>query len=52
MLNKDNNPEILFETFIQALRENSRIDRIFDIYNQGEPNKSIILFTKLIKPEN
>jgi hypothetical protein len=43
ILDKDNNPRIPFESFIQSLKENSNVDKIFDIYNLGEPNTNHIL---------
>jgi tetratricopeptide (TPR) repeat protein len=49
ILDGDNNPRIPFEAFMQYLQRNSKLDRIFDIYNQGEPNTNHILFAKLIK---
>ena len=49
ILDKDNNPKIPFEAFMEALQENSKADKIFDIYDQGEPNTNHILLAKLIK---
>lgn len=49
ILDKDNYPRVPFEVFMQYLQENSNLERIFDIYNQGEPNTNHILFAKLIK---
>ena len=38
-----------FEDFLQSIQENSIIDELLNIYNQGEPNTNHILLAKLIK---
>ena len=49
ILDKDKNPKIPFELFIETLQENSRADEIFNIYDQGKPNTNHIFLAKLIK---
>jgi len=49
ILDKDNNPKIPFEAFMECLRENSKVDKIYDIYACGEPNTNHILLAKLAK---
>jgi hypothetical protein len=49
MFGSGKNSEIPVKAFIQTLKEDNMIARILDVYNQGEPNNSIILFTKLMK---
>jgi tetratricopeptide (TPR) repeat protein len=41
--------DLPFESFIETLRENSNADKIFDIFNLGEPNITHILLAKLAK---
>lgn len=49
ILNQENCTKIPFEAFMEVLQENSSMERIFDIYNQGEPNTNHILLANLIK---
>jgi tetratricopeptide (TPR) repeat protein len=49
ILNQENSTKIPFEAFMEILQENSTMERIFDIYNQGEPNTNHILLANLIK---
>jgi len=43
------NSNLPFEAFIETLRENSSVDRIFDIFDIGEPNTNHFLLAKLAK---
>lgn len=49
ILDENNNSRIPFEAFMQGLQEGSKLDKIFDIYDQGEPNTNHLLLAKLIK---
>jgi tetratricopeptide (TPR) repeat protein len=51
ILNQENSTKIPFEAFMEVLQENSTMERIFDIYGQGEPNTNHILLANLIKEE-
>jgi tetratricopeptide (TPR) repeat protein/NAD-dependent SIR2 family protein deacetylase len=43
------NSNLPFEAFMETLRSNSDVDKIFDIFNLGEPNTNHILLAKLAK---
>ena len=43
------NSNLPFEAFIETLRGNSEVDRIFDVFGLGEPNTSHFLLAKLAK---
>jgi tetratricopeptide (TPR) repeat protein len=43
------NSNLPFEAFMETLRENSDVDKIFDIFDIGEPNTNHILLAKLAK---
>jgi len=43
------NSNLPFESFIETLYNNSKIDRIFDIFDLGEPNTNHFLLAKLAK---
>jgi tetratricopeptide (TPR) repeat protein len=49
ILDQNDNPRIPFEAFVEVLRDNSDVNKIFDIYKQGEPNTNHLLLAKLIK---
>ncbi len=49
ILDKSNNPKLPFELFIEILQENSDINDLLSIYEEGEPNLNHLIVANLIK---